>query len=111
MAKQTDTTPTGTEPSSPEVQPTQPSRPMKQQARAIQARWAGEEAAESDLRLHFESIPLDKALALLGKMRANCTIAGTIINSRINAPADQKCEVCKLPHSEMMKRKPDWWCN
>jgi hypothetical protein len=92
--------------------PVSPQRPLKQQARAIQARWAGEEAAESDLRLHFESLPLDRALALLGKMRANCTIAGTIINSRINTPGDQKCKTCGLTYEKLKANgKPDWWLN
>jgi hypothetical protein len=88
------------------------SRPIKQQARAIQARWAGEQAAEEELRAHFLSIPLEKALALLQKMRANCTIAGTIINSRINAPGDQKCKTCGLTFEKLKaKGKPDWWLN
>jgi len=85
---------------------------MKQQARAIQARWAGEAAAEDDLRVHFESLPLEKALALLAKMRANCTTAGQILNSRINAPGDQKCKTCGLTYDDLKKRgKPDWWLN
>jgi hypothetical protein len=85
---------------------------MKQQARAIQARWAGEEASEADLRLHFESLPLDRALALLAKMRGNSTIAGTIINSRINTPGDQKCKTCGMTYEQLRKgNKPDWWLN
>lgn len=85
---------------------------MKQQARAIQARWAGEEAAESDLRAHFLSLPLDKALALLAKMRANCTLAGQLINSRINAPEDQRCKTCRLTYVALKaKGKPDWFLN
>jgi hypothetical protein len=85
---------------------------MKQQSRAIQARWAGEQAAEDELRLHFESIDLDRALALLAVMRRNCTTAGTIINSRINAPGDQRCKTCGLTYEDLKKRgKPDWWLN
>lgn len=85
---------------------------MKQQARAIQARWAAEAATEDDLRLHFETIPLDRALALLAVMRKNCTTAGTIINSRINAPGDQRCETCGKTYEDLKKTgKPDWWMN
>ena len=92
--------------------PAHSSKPMKQQARAIQARWAGEEASEADLRLHFESLPLDRALALLAKMRGNSTIAGTIINSRINTPGDQRCKTCGMTYEALRKgNKPDWWLN
>ena len=111
----TNETPKDSEPAEPEDSSTssqRPPRPMKQQARAIQARWAGEEASESDLRLHFESLPLDKALALLAKMRANSTVAGTIINSRINTPADQRCKTCGLTYAKLKESgKPDWWLN
>jgi hypothetical protein len=87
-------------------------RPVKQQTRAIQARWAAEQATEDDLREFFLSTPLEKALAILQKMRGNCTIAGTIINSRINAPGDQHCKTCKMTYEELKKRgKPDWWLN
>lgn len=85
---------------------------MKQQSRAIQARWAGEQATEDDLRSHFLSLPLERGLALLSKMRANCTIAGTILNERINAPRDQHCKTCKVTLAEFKERgKPDWWLN
>ena len=85
---------------------------MKQQSRAIQARWAGEQATEDDLRLHFETLPLDRALSLLGLMRKNCTLAGTIINSRINAPGDQQCKTCGLTYEKLKARgKPDWFLN
>jgi hypothetical protein len=85
---------------------------MKQQARAIQARWAGESSAEDDLRAHFLALPLDRALSLLARMRANCTLAGTILNSRINAPGDQRCKTCGLTYEKLKaKGKPDWWLN
>jgi len=85
---------------------------MKQQSRAIQARWATESATEADLRSHFESLPLDRALALLAVMRRNCTTAGEIINSRINAPGDQRCATCGTTLADFKKRgKPDWWLN
>lgn len=85
---------------------------MKQQARAVQARWATEQSTEDELRLHFESISLDRALTLLAQMRKNCTIAGTIINSRINTPGDQKCKTCGLTYENLKKKgKPDWWLN
>jgi hypothetical protein len=107
--KPTDDQPELAETSSPESQEKQ--RPMKQQAKAIQARWAGEQAAEDDLRDHFLTLPLEKALDVLKKMRSNCVIAGTILNERINSPNEQKCEVCGLTYAEMKKRKPDWWSN
>lgn len=89
-----------------------PDRPIKQQSRAIQARWAAQEAVESELREFFLATPLEKALALLAKMRENCTTAGTILNSRINAPGDQHCETCKMTYEDLKKRgKPDWWLN
>lgn len=85
---------------------------MKQQSRAIQARWAAEQATEDDLRAHFLSLPLEKALALLARMRHNCTTAGTILNTRINAPDDQHCATCKMTYADLKKRgKPDWWLN
>jgi hypothetical protein len=85
---------------------------MKQQARAIQARWAAEQAAEDELDLHFRSVPLEKALALLDKMRRNCKLAGTIINERINAPSDQSCKGCGLTYAKLKEKgKPDWWLN
>jgi hypothetical protein len=94
------------------VQSTERSRPIKQQSRAVQARWAGEAAAEDDLRAHFISLPLDRALALLAKMRANCTTAGKLINERINAPGDQHCKTCKITLAAFKaKGKPDWWLN
>lgn len=87
-------------------------KPIKQQTRAIQARWATEQAVEDELREMFLAIPLDKALALLAKMRENCTTAGTIINTRINAPGDQHCKTCKMTYEDIKKRgKPDWWLN
>lgn len=101
--------PTSSEPS---PEPSTSSRPIKQQARAIQARWAGEQATEDELRLHFESLPLEKALALLAQMRKNCVIAGTILNTRINAPGDQKCKTCGLTYEGLKRKgKPDWWLN
>ena len=87
-------------------------KPIKQQAKAIQARWAAEEATEVELRAHFLSVPLEKALALLAKMRQNCTTAGTILNDRINTPSDQKCKGCGKTYEELKKTgKPDWWLN
>ena len=68
---------------------------MKQQARAVQARWAGEKAVEEELREFFSSLELEKALKVLADMRHNCEIAGTILNARINEPNIQRCEVCK----------------
>jgi hypothetical protein len=87
-------------------------RPMKQQSRAIQARWAAEQAVEDEIREFFLSTPLEKALGILAKMRANCTTAGQILNGRINAPGDQKCKTCKITYEELKKKgKPDWWLN
>lgn len=45
-------------------------------------------------------------------MRKNTTIAGTIINDRINTPGDQKCKTCKITYEKMRaKGKPDWFLN
>lgn len=90
-----------------------PSVPIKQQARAIQARWAGEQAAEEELRHHFETIPLEKALALLAKMRKNCEMAGGILNGRINVPELQKCATCGRTYDELIagSRMRDWFLN
>jgi len=94
------------------AQPSPDPRPIKQQSRAIQARWATEQSTEEDLRAHFHSLPLERALALLAQMRRNCTTAGEIINSRINAPGEQRCATCNLSLAEFKKRgKPDWWLN
>jgi len=86
---------------------------MKQQSRAIQARWAGEQAAEDELLALFTSLPLDRALALLSKMRKNCESAGKLINSRINTPEVQKCETCRKTYDELIKggRIRDWFLN
>jgi hypothetical protein len=45
-------------------------------------------------------------------MRRNCTTAGTIINSRINAPDDQRCKTCGKTYAAFRKTgKPDWFLN
>ena len=94
------------------VQPV-PGKPIKQQARAIQARWAGEAAAEEELRQHFLTIPLEKALPLLDKMRKNCELAGKILNERINVPEIQKCKTCGKTYDQLIKsqRMRDWFLN
>jgi hypothetical protein len=85
---------------------------VKQQSKAIQARWASEKATEAELRSLFHSLPLDRALALLAVMRRNCTTAGTIINSRINSQEDQHCKTCGKTYSALRKTgKPDWFLN
>lgn len=86
---------------------------MKQQARAIQARWATEQATEQELEAHFRSLPLDKALTLAAKMRRNLELSGKILNERINVPEIQKCETCGLTYEELMKksRMRDWFLN
>jgi hypothetical protein len=85
---------------------------VKQQSRAIQARWAAEHATEDALRSHFQTIPLDRALALLGQMRHNCELAGQILNGRINVPEIQRCKTCGLTYDDMRKAgKPDWFLN
>jgi hypothetical protein len=92
-----------------------PQRPIKQQSRAIQARWAGEKASEEEVTVHFQSLPLDKALVLLAKMRSNCTLAGTILNQRINEPLIQRCFTCKKSLEELTREKGsgfrDWKMN
>lgn len=45
-------------------------------------------------------------------MRGNCTTAGMILNSRINAPGDQHCETCGMTYEKLKSTgKPDWWLN
>jgi hypothetical protein len=45
-------------------------------------------------------------------MRGNCVIAGTILNTRINSPGDQRCKTCHLTYDDLRKKgKPDWWLN
>jgi len=87
-------------------------KPLKQQSRAIQARWAAEEANEEQLRHFFLTTPLEKSLAVLNKMRLNCQTAGQIINQRINEPEIQKCKTCGLTYEKLkQKGKPDWFLN
>lgn len=77
---------------------------MKQQSRAVQARWAAEEATEQALSEHFRSIPVEKGLTLLAQMRSNCTIAGTILNERINEPKMEKCKTCHISWDDYQRR-------
>lgn len=85
----------------------------KNGSKAIQARWAGEQATEEDLRDFFLSLPIEKAMTLLGKMRKNCEIAGKIMNERINVPEVQKCATCGITWQDFIKtsRKSDWFLN
>ena len=87
-------------------------RPVKQQSRAIQARWAGEQAAEEDLRQHFLTIPLEKAFFLYEKMRKNLETAGRILNDRANVPEIQKCKTCGKTYEQIVKeghRRNGWF--
>jgi hypothetical protein len=77
---------------------------VKQQSKAIQARWAGEREAESELTEYFRSIPVDKGLEVLARMRKNCTLGGTILNERINDQSIQRCFTCKKSIEELNKR-------
>lgn len=88
------------------------SLPVKQQSRAIQARWAGEQASEQDLGQHFKTLPLEKALSLLAAMRHNIEVAGKIINDRVNAPEVQRCKTCGKTFDQLLKGgKRDWFLN
>lgn len=89
-------------------------RPLKQQSKAVQARWAGEQAAEEELRQHFLTIPLDKAFLVYEKMRKNIETAGRILNDRANVPEIQKCKTCGITFEQLIKggsRKNDWFLN
>jgi len=96
-----------------EPEPTPAPPPLKQQSRAVQARWAGEQAAEADLRSYFATLPLDRAFALYAKMRQNLEVAGHILNDRSNVPEVQNCKTCGLTFDDMVKRtrKNDWFLN
>jgi len=109
MAKPNPTVPESTDET---TTPESPAKPLKQQSRAIQARWAAEHATEESLREHFQTIPLDRGLALLGQMRHNCELAGQILNGRINVPEDQRCETCKKTYDSLVKSgMRDWFLN
>lgn len=87
-------------------------KPMKQQSKAVQARWAAEQASEEDFRELCLTLPLDKVLGLHKRIREMSEIAGKIINDRINTPEIQKCKTCGLTYEELRKRgKPDWFLN
>jgi hypothetical protein len=80
-------------------------RPMKQQSRAIQARWAGEQASEQELDEFFRSIPIDKGLVIIDKMNANRQRAGTILNERMSAEHLQRCKTCNKSLEELQKER------
>ena len=88
-------------------------RPLKQQSRAIQARWAGEQASEEELEKHMRSLPLDRAMKLHKKMRHNCELSGKILNERINVPEVQRCKTCGKTFDDLVKdsRMRDWFLN
>jgi hypothetical protein len=89
------------------------SKPLKQQSKAIQARWAGEQASEQDLRQYFLDLPLDKAFNLYAQMRKNLEVAGKILNDRSNVPEEQHCKTCYISFVDYQKRcrKNDWFLN
>jgi hypothetical protein len=88
-------------------------RPLKQQSRAAQARWAGEAASDEDLRSFFEELDLAKAFLLYAQMRKNLEVAGKILNQRSNVPETQHCKICDLSLDEYKRRcrKNDWFLN
>lgn len=80
---------------------------------AAEARWAGEQATEGDLREHFKTLELGKAFALYERMRKNLETAGKILNDRANVPEIQYCKTCGVTMEEYKKRcrKNDWFLN
>lgn len=88
-------------------------KPVNQQSKAVQARWAGEQANEAEVRELFQTINVDKGLNLLAKMRLNCTLAGTILNDRINQPELQKCKTCEISEADYKAKhgNKDWFLN
>jgi hypothetical protein len=90
-----------------------PERSLKQQSRAVQARWAGEAASEQDLRTFFTSLDLPRAFKLYAQCRSNLEIMGKILNDRSNVPEVQCCKTCGLSFADMQRRsrKNDWFLN
>lgn len=88
-------------------------RPVRQQTKAVQARWAGETASEEELRDLFTKISLDKAMSLHDRMRKNLEIAGKILNERTNVPEVQRCKTCKITWQKFLEtaRRTDWFLN
>ena len=87
--------------------------PIKQQSRAVQARWAGEKASEQEIEEYFRSLPLERAFALYDKLKKNFELAGRILAERANQPEAQNCEMCGVSWEEFSKtsRKSDWYSN
>lgn len=94
--------------SEPEPEPKQ-----SRYSKATEARWAGEQATESDLRTHFQTLELPKAFALYERMRKNLETAGKILNERSNVPEIQFCKTCGITMEDYQKRcrKNDWFLN
>lgn len=88
-------------------------RPVKQQSRAVQARYANERATDEELETLLHSLTLDKAFALYDRMKHNFEFAGRVLAARANQPEVQKCKTCGITWDEFIKtsRKPDWFLN
>jgi hypothetical protein len=86
-----------------------PPKPLVQQSKAVQARWAGEHAADTDLRTFFEQLPLPKAFVVYAKMRSNLETVGKLLNARVNLPEEQYCKTCERSLADLGANAKRGW--
>lgn len=88
-------------------------KPRPQQSKAVEARYMGERAAETELREYFKTLDLPQAFTLYARMRKNLEIAGRILNERSNLPEEQHCKTCgkTFEQYKTTSRKNDWFLN